>query len=354
MPSKFERHALIPGWQQARLENACIVIMGAGALGSEAARLLAMTGVGKIILCDPDRVELSNLSRTPLYTESDIGSFKVEAARDALRLLAPSMEVDARSLPMVNGVGLAELRDASLVLGCLDSRAARVQLAGRCGLVRAPSIDGGTDPWGGEVRSFLDPDGPCYACALTPGERAVTDVPWSCLDVVSQSPEGAAAPSSALVASWMSMYAVRHLMGLSVPKGAVSINAAQGNSRVTSLLRDSECPLHHPLADSTKSSLGHRDVVRDLLDELGAEAFPLLWDPARSCGRCEACGHEAGFLAPLSEIACPQCGAKLICRTTLELSSVPRELKLASIGIAPREILAVRTARGMSFHELNS
>src|SRR5205085_2866290 len=81
---------------------------------------------------DPDRVELSNLSRTPLYFEADVGSYKVEAASAALRKLAPSVRVDTRPLPLVNGVGLAEIRDATLVLGCLDSRAARVQLAGRC------------------------------------------------------------------------------------------------------------------------------------------------------------------------------------------------------------------------------
>ena len=352
MSSRFDRHELIPGWQQARLENACVVIVGAGALGSEVARLLAMVGVGRMILCDPDRVELSNLSRTPLYFEADVGSYKVEAASAALGKLAPSLRVDARPLPLVNGVGLAEIRDATLVLGCLDSRAARVQLAGRCGLVRAPSIDGATDPWGGEVQLFLDPDGPCYACALTPEQRAVADVPWSCLDASRAAPEGAAAPSSALVASWMSLFAVRHLMGLPCPVGTVTINAAQGTSRPVTLARDPECPLHRPLDGVRKITASHLDTVAMLKSESGSEDFPLLWDAAQSGMECPACGYEETRWGRAMVASCPRCGTPVRPRTTLDLQEAPGDTCLASLGVAPREILAIRTCDEINYVEL--
>ncbi len=155
MSNRYSRHELIPDWKQKSLSEATVIIFGLGALGNEVARILAMSGVGNFILCDPDRVEESNLSRTILFSHSDLGRFKVEAAADALWELNPSVSVDVRSQLQIHGVGLGEIRDASLILSCLDSRSARLQLTGRCQLVKAPYIDGGTHFWGGEVIPFL-------------------------------------------------------------------------------------------------------------------------------------------------------------------------------------------------------
>src|SRR5215510_4652822 len=114
MDDRFSRHAYLPHWDQDRLCKATVVIMGIGALGNEVAQCLALAGVGKLILCDPDRVERSNLSRVPLFRERDIGRCKVDAAAQALADLAPHVSVEARPHRLEAGVGLAELRDASL------------------------------------------------------------------------------------------------------------------------------------------------------------------------------------------------------------------------------------------------
>jgi molybdopterin/thiamine biosynthesis adenylyltransferase len=73
MSSRYARHELIPGWSQQQLADARVIIFGMGALGNEVARILAMSGVGSLLLCDPDRVEESNLSRTVLFRQSHIG-----------------------------------------------------------------------------------------------------------------------------------------------------------------------------------------------------------------------------------------------------------------------------------------
>ncbi len=159
MNSRYARHELIPGWSQQKLTDAKVIIFGMGALGNEVARILAMSGIGHLLLCDPDRIAASNLSRTVLFRESDIGRFKVEVAATALREFNPELNIEMRSHPLVHGVGLAEIRDANLVISCLDSRSARLQLTGRCQLVKTPYIDGGTHAWGGEVRPYLDTDG---------------------------------------------------------------------------------------------------------------------------------------------------------------------------------------------------
>ncbi len=200
---RFARHRHVPGWDQEALANATVIIMGVGALGNVVAQILATSGVGRLILCDPDTVSASNLSRTPLFRPQHVGQAKVDAAAETLTALAPDTTIDGRCAGLVNGVGLAELRDADLVIGCLDSRGARLELAGRCGLVGARWIDAATTPWGGEVRPYLDPDGPCYSCTLTPAERnahSENAVAWSCTApawVPGTAKKGSAAESNA-------------------------------------------------------------------------------------------------------------------------------------------------------------
>jgi molybdopterin/thiamine biosynthesis adenylyltransferase len=349
---RFDRHRLIPGWDQERLAAATLIIVGVGALGNEVARLLALCGVGRVVLCDPDRVAASNLSRASLFLEGDVGRPKVEVAAEALRALNPSLSVEARSAPLVHGIGLAELRDAALVLGCLDSRSARLQLAGRCGLVEARSIDGGTHPWGGEVRPYLVPGGACYGCSLTPAERAVADVPWSCLDVADDGPVGAAAPPSAIVGSWMALIATRYLMGLSLPGGTLNIDGSRGTTVIVRQERDPGCPLHQPLGPVSKLTLGASSTVGELRSALDGGGVPLLWEPVQREAECRRCGFREQRWTHQEIASCPRCGASLHPHTTLELDQAPAERTLASVGVAPREILAVRAAREMRWVEL--
>ncbi len=73
---------------QARLSSSTVAICGLGGLGSSIAVLLARAGVGRLILIDFDRVELSNLHRQQ-YRASQIGMYKTEALRDNLREISP-------------------------------------------------------------------------------------------------------------------------------------------------------------------------------------------------------------------------------------------------------------------------
>jgi len=70
---RFSRHQYLPGWNQDRLAEAKVILVGVGALGNAVAQCLALAGVGTLVLCDPDWIEPSNLSRMPLFREWDIG-----------------------------------------------------------------------------------------------------------------------------------------------------------------------------------------------------------------------------------------------------------------------------------------
>lgn len=352
MSSRYARHELIPGWNQQQLADAKVVIVGMGALGNEVARILAMSGIGSLLLCDPDRVEESNLSRTLLFRQSDIGNFKVEAAATALRAFNPALAVETRSLPLIHGVGLGEIRDANLVISCLDSRSARLQFTGRCQLVKASYIDGGTHPWGGEVRPYLDPEGPCYGCSLTPEERSVADVPWSCLDTRPESSRGAAVPSSALVGSWMGTIAVRFLMHLSCPTGTLRLDSSRGTTTVIPQVKEPGCPLHTSIDVVTKIGVRSQDTMGKLRSVLTPSSIPLVWEPVQKLIECSHCDFkETRWGLPIGD-SCPQCQHSLRPRTTIELDTVPDDIKLAELGIPPREILTVKIGDDWQWFEL--
>ena len=90
---RYSRHFLLDGWDQAcqlKLKNSTVFIAGAGGLGSPASLYLAAAGVGRMIICDMDTVELSNLNRQILYTADDTGHSKAVRAGYRLSILNPS------------------------------------------------------------------------------------------------------------------------------------------------------------------------------------------------------------------------------------------------------------------------
>ncbi|MDG6101415.1 ThiF family adenylyltransferase [Dactylosporangium aurantiacum] len=275
---RFVRHALIPGWDQRSLAGSSVVIVGVGAVGSEVARLLALAGVGRLLLCDPDTVEESNLSRGALYGPADVGRGKAEAAAAALRHRDPATAVTARTADFRHGVGLAELRAADAVLCCLDSVADRIALASRCGLVGAGLLDAGTYPWGGEVR-YYPPGGACFACGCSPAERSLTAWHVTCADPPAHA--GASGPVSALTAAWQSVTAVRLLFGLPVPAGAVRLDPVSGLSQPVGLRADPACPCHERLdpARITLAGFGPAGTVADLLALVQPGEHALAWQP---------------------------------------------------------------------------
>src|SRR5262252_5687742 len=97
---RYSRHILLDELgpdAQARFGAAHAVIVGVGGLGAPAAQFLAAAGVGRLTLCDPDSVDLTNLQRQILYAGPDVGTPKVDAAR--ARLAAINPEVNVVTLP---------------------------------------------------------------------------------------------------------------------------------------------------------------------------------------------------------------------------------------------------------------
>ena len=94
---RYSRQILLPQFDlagQERLLQATVVIIGLGGLGSPAALYLAASGVGRLILIDPDTVDLSNLQRQIVHSQASIGVAKVHSAEQRLQQINPSIQID--------------------------------------------------------------------------------------------------------------------------------------------------------------------------------------------------------------------------------------------------------------------
>src|SRR5881227_2365197 len=90
---RFSRLRLIPWWDQSKIVGCRLLVVGAGALGNEILKNAALLGFRKVVVVDLDRIEESNLSRTVLYRDENIGQFKADAAAKAYRSLARDADV---------------------------------------------------------------------------------------------------------------------------------------------------------------------------------------------------------------------------------------------------------------------
>ena len=156
---------------QRRLLKATVAIVGCGGLGSTIGQILARAGVGTLVLCDSDEVEIENLHRQILYDERDVGRSKAVAA--AARLLSINSQVKMHARPMrVDAENAAELFESSdLVVDATDNLASRYVLNAAAVRLKRDWIYGGCVGWEGTVMVVRSgTGGACLECVFGPPE----------------------------------------------------------------------------------------------------------------------------------------------------------------------------------------
>jgi adenylyltransferase/sulfurtransferase len=179
---RFSRLRLIPWWDQDKIRAAHVLVIGAGALGNEILKNLALLGFTQVVIVDLDYIETSNLSRSVLFRNADVGSSKAEAAARGYYDLLPeaASTIQPITANVMQHIGLGLFQWADLILGGLDNREARLWINRAAWKVNRPWIDGAIEGINGVARVFLPGQPPCYECTLGETDWAILDRRMSC------------------------------------------------------------------------------------------------------------------------------------------------------------------------------
>lgn len=176
---------LLSWFKKDKVKNARVLVAGAGALGNEVVKDLALFGVGHIYVVDFDQIELSNLTRSILFREEDAynHSYKAEIVAKRAMEINPQIKVTPIVGNLFSEVGFGLYRAVDVVIGCLDSRIARYLLNRLCMRAGKTWIDGSIENLTGAVKVYT-PGINCYECGLSREEFNIIMLRTGCADVV--------------------------------------------------------------------------------------------------------------------------------------------------------------------------
>ena len=164
---RYSRQILLPnigGKGQEKILNAKVLIIGAGGLGSPCALYLASAGIGRIGIVDSDSVELNNLQRQVLHSVKNVGSPKVESAKERLNAINPDIEVIPHNIRLASGNILGIIKDYDIIVDGSDNFPTRYLVNDTCVLAKKPLSHGGIFRFDGQAITILPKKSACYRC----------------------------------------------------------------------------------------------------------------------------------------------------------------------------------------------
>jgi len=361
---RYSRLRLIGWWDQTRLARARVLVVGAGALGNEVLKNLALLGVGQIFLVDFDHIEKSNLTRSVLFRQRDCGRPKAEAAAAAVRELNPDTQVVALLANVMTDIGLGLFRDVDVVIGCLDNREARWWVNRCCWKVGTPWIDGGIQEINGVVKVFVPPDGACYECAMTENDYRLINLRYSCPLLRQEDLQAGKVPTaptiSSMIGGLQTQEALKLLHDLPVASGEAMIyNGVANQFYRTRFQRREDCMSHETYGDPVELPLGSTGATARQLLEAACAAAGCAVDASRLVLDrdlvvsidCVPCGSSRRIMKTLSQVGhqetiCPACGQIARPRLThaVEAASPLAASTLSDLGIPPYDIVRIESA----------
>lgn len=176
---------LLSWFKKDTVKNARVLVAGAGALGNEVVKNLALFGVGHIYVVDFDKIEITNLTRSVLFREEDAfnHSYKADVVAKRAMEINPQIKVTPIVGDLSADVGFGIYRSVDVVIGCLDSRIARYLLNRLSMRAGKTWIDGSIENMTGAVRVYT-PGISCYECGLSREEFNYIMLRTGCADVM--------------------------------------------------------------------------------------------------------------------------------------------------------------------------
>ncbi|MFV2014229.1 MAG: ThiF family adenylyltransferase [Candidatus Heimdallarchaeota archaeon] len=247
---RYHRQSLIPDWEQSKLKESKVIILGVGALGSFVAANLVLTGIGEIILVDYDTIEISNLNRQLLFQEADLGKNKAIVATEKLKLLNNDIKIYAfdkamEKLPkdLISGV--------TLIVSCLDTFHGRRWANSLAIREKVPIITGGMYAFLGQIQTIIPYKTPCFECQpLIPEEKLAQacsplgEARKDQKEEKEEPPLPAVSTVSSIIGGLMSQETLKLLLGIGEPLSNYMVYDGLNNNYTTvELSRNKNCPI---------------------------------------------------------------------------------------------------------------
>lgn len=356
---------LIDWFELNRVMNARVLVIGAGAIGNEVLKNLALLGVGNIFIYDRDTIEMSNLTRSVLFRASDRDKLKSETAARAVKEINPNVNAHWFEGDIRFDLGLGLIRRMDVVIGCLDNREARLKINKDCFRIGRPWIDAGIGQLNGQVRAFAPNEGACYECSFTPEDYVQVIVP--CNRLASIYTSQGKIPTTPTIASIVAGVQVQEALKFldyerwrdrTLSGREFIFNGTVGDVSIAMLPVREDCPAHDfidsaeilELHEATASKTTVEELMRMIQTHLGAGAsLELNFELAIGLD-CENCQHHKELLKPIEklfreDLNCPNCEKECKPMLTHVLNEVLpfydglRHLPLSAINIPALDIL---------------
>jgi len=210
--TRYSRHLLLKEVDfagQQRLLASRVLVIGLGGLGSPLTMYLASSGVGHLVICDDDRVDLSNLQRQIVHRTADVGRDKVASAKETLLALNPDIEITAIKARLTGEALREQVRLADVVVDASDNFATRFALNSACVAEQKPLVSGAVIRMQGQVTVFQPghAHSPCYHC-LYAGMDGAEAANENC------SQQGVLAPVAGIIACVQATETLKLLMNI--------------------------------------------------------------------------------------------------------------------------------------------
>jgi molybdopterin/thiamine biosynthesis adenylyltransferase len=313
----FSRERLA-GYDPLVLASRAVLVVGAGAGGSNVIQNLALSGVGDIRLVDCDRIEVSNITRSPLFSREAARNRLPKAqvaARAALELshaMAPAIRFAGRR---IEELGLAVFAGVAVVVSCVDSWIVRAYLSDCCRLLGIPLVEGGFGGHAGNQTVFQNAaaDEPCWRCLHPDVPTGRAPCSLYAHEVESQGMVPATQPLAATFGGLAAQAAIGASHG-EFPLGGslLHLDTRTGRCGRFSVTPHPECPgVHRLLGEPVPIPIHVTDTLGALLrmlEPIVRAPVVRLRSPFVVEAPCDACGGAVKVMAPLFALdTAPRC-----------------------------------------------
>jgi molybdopterin/thiamine biosynthesis adenylyltransferase/DNA-binding transcriptional regulator YhcF (GntR family) len=359
----------ISWWEKEKVRAAKVLVVGAGALGNEVVKNLALMGVGHLFIIDFDNVEAANLSRSVLFRDGDSKRGKAEVIAARAKGLNPQLRVQYLHGNVTSQLGLGVIRRMDAVIGCLDNREARLALNRFCYWMNKPWVDGAIQELLGLVRVFVPGQGACFECTLTESARRDLSLRYSCPLLARRNILLGKVPTTPTIASiiggMQSQEALKLIHGMPVEAGkVVHFNGLTNAMHTSAYVAREDCESHWVYGEPVElpARADHTtlaELLKIVRQDLGPDAAIELDQELILSLTCPSCNTREEVLRPLEDVTfeaghCPSCGILRETEMTHEIAGGENFLHrtLGSIGVPPLHILRARNASEFRFYEL--